>query len=142
MLADLAHGPNDEYSDQSSVQLFSPPYLGLPDRPQILGLEKTEMVHAESIWVDVDDIAGKPIVRFVLLRPAARTHHFDSDQRYIELDEGNGVPLGGGVVRYPLSAPAQDEAPLGYYMLFAVRQNQSPPNQELNPSVAAFLRIK
>jgi hypothetical protein len=133
--------PSDDYNDQFSVQLFSPPYLGLPDRPTISAIQKTELVHGESFWVDVDYDFDKPIVRFALLRPAARTHHFDSDQRYIELDEGIGA-LEGGIVRYTLTAPAQDEAPLGYYMLFAVRENQPPPNQELNPSIAVFLRIQ
>lgn len=120
-----------------SGEVFSPPYLGYGSRPDILSapdvVDFDDGTNAFTVKLDVD--ALNPIDAFVLLRPAAVTHHFDGDQRYIELEFVEGENPGD----YTVTPPADDLGPPGYYMLFAIRDVQG---QGRNPSVGHFLRLQ
>ncbi len=79
-----------------------------------------------------------PPARVTLLRPASVTHHFDSDQRYIELTHvvTSGGPTGAQTLS--VTAPRDDQGPSGYYMLFVLEQK---PSGKLVPSVAKLIRF-
>ncbi len=139
-------GPPPAYANgMYSAEIYSPPYMGYPDRPRILR-SADQVGHGQVFEVTTDRIDGFPIERFVLLRPAAVTHHFDSDQRYVELTFVPTPPsippvhVAVGTERYDVTAPAVDLAPPGYYLLFAVRPAQSNPS-ELLPSIGWYLKI-
>ena len=137
------HGPGED--SRFSGEIFTPPYLGFGFRPFILG-GSSEATFSQTFRVSVQHNPGKEIDRFVLLRPAAVTHHFDSDQRYIELEIVESVPLqsvppAGPAKRYTLRAPQGDFAPPGYYMLFAVDRDLSA-NANRAPSYAHFIRLQ
>ncbi|MFO7562478.1 MAG: galactose oxidase early set domain-containing protein [Enhygromyxa sp.] len=58
---------------------------------------------------------GSTISRFTLIRLGSTTHGFDQDQRFLELSftQSNGI--------YSVQGPeSANEAPPGYYMLFAI----------------------
>lgn len=115
-------------------------YMGYPNKPQVVGISSYELAFDQPFTVDVLVQTGEPIVRFVLLRPAARTHHFDTDQRYVELAI-EGVSLSGNIETYQVRAPAEDFGPPGYWMLFAVRDIDQGPALKLNPSVGMFIKL-
>jgi hypothetical protein len=140
-----------EYPDSRlSGEVFSPPYLfvqgggTLIERPSITGCTLTNQNQDPSYQqfgmnfrVSVRTPVGSgSIDRVVLVRPASVTHHFDSDQRYIELDYTGGSGSGSQVL--VVTAPNRNIAPEGYYMLFAL---QSGANGKLVPSVAKFIRF-
>jgi hypothetical protein len=125
---------------QFSAEMFCPPYMGYPHKPQVVGISSYELAFDQPFTVDVLEQTGEPIVRFVLLRPAARTHHFDSDQRYVELAI-EGVSLTGNIETYQVRAPTEDLGPPGYWMLFAVRDIDQGAALKLNPSVGMFIKL-
>lgn len=132
-----------QYEDgRFSGEIYSPPYMGYPtERPQILRAPD-QVTFGQTFDVRTDHVDGLPVEGFALLRPASVTHHFDSDQRYIELAHAQGTPgfVSLGTERHLLTAPANDLGPAGYYMLFALRRSQTNPN-ELLPSQASFIKI-
>ena len=77
--------------------------------------------------------------RVVLLRPAAVTHHFDYDQRYIELKINNFVynQWNPTDVEIHIESPQEDLGPAGYYMLFALEKE----NGKRVPSEAVFIKL-
>ena len=90
---------------------------------------------------NVATTTGNSLEGFVLLRPAALTHHFDPDQRYIELEQHTIVSTqtGGTSTTYTISVPAptSDLGPQGWYMLFAIESN----GIQRVPSIGWFVRI-
>jgi hypothetical protein len=59
-------------------------------------------------------------LRVVLMRPGSVTHHFDAEQRYIEL-QVVGTKQTGTSTQVDFNGPDdQTMASKGYYMLFAV----------------------
>ena len=121
-----------------SGEIYSPPYMGLSPRPSITTAPSAILFGSGSFSVSVDVAAGQPIDRFVLLRPAAVTHPFDNDQRYIELPFASQGDV-GGIETFSVAQPADDLGPPGYYMLFAVRNLGS---LQRVPSEAWWLRIE
>ena len=93
-----------------------------------------------AYWGDVTmtDEANS-IDRVVLLRPAAVTHHFDYDQRYIELKINNFVynQWNPTDVEIHIESPQEDLGPAGYYMLFALEKE----NGKRVPSEAVFIKL-
>jgi hypothetical protein len=60
--------------------------------------------------------------RVVLIKPGSVTHHFDNEQRYIELQVLSAVQTGSDW-RLTVAAPTNATlAPTGYYMLWAVER--------------------
>lgn len=113
--------------DQLNGQLFSPPYLFKGPRPVITSAPATASYGA-TITVQTPDAAA--IVAVSLVKTAAVTHAFDSDQRYVPL---TFTPIGGDLnVQIPSN---RNLAPPGYYMLFIVGTNGVP-------SVASFVKIQ
>jgi len=56
-----------------------------------------------------------PVKKVTLTRVSSVTHHFDSDQRFIELDHTGGTQ-GGTTSTLTVTAPREDRAPQGYYL--------------------------
>lgn len=119
-------------------EIYSPPYMGLTPKPWISLAPTTVQFGSGTFQVNVDVATGQPIDRFVLLRPAAVTHHFDNDQRYIELPFSSQSIL-EDIETFNVAQPAEDLGPPGYYMLFAVRNLGS---QQRVPSEAWWLKIE
>lgn len=74
-----------------SGEIFYPPYYTHPKRPAIVTVSATQvMFGGPGFQVEVHHTGGYDpqleIEKLVILRPAAVTHHFDPDQRYIELE--------------------------------------------------------
>ena len=86
----------------------------------------------------------------VLLRPAAVTHHFDNDQRYIELAFSTENPmddLSGPIPRTEedlrITAPDDTLGPAGYYMLFVIETDGLTQYEGHRvPSLAEFIKIQ
>jgi hypothetical protein len=133
---------------QYSGEIFSPPYLhtGLP-RP---------IIEDSDTKVFMNDVGAVPphlnkfnvlvagldpaltVDRVVLTRPAAVTHGFDSDQRYIELPFSAGIPSAGKVT-LSVTAPRENLGPAGIYMLWVVVRDASTPTPVRLPTAAVWL---
>jgi hypothetical protein len=131
-------------------QAFSPPYLdlagnGFAGRPVIDSVEVPILLsmtpQIETFVVDVTlSSQGNSIDRVVLLRPAADTHSFDSDQRYVELSFTTSA-AGSQAQTLSVTPPAVDEVPPGYYMLFVIESDGSAQPWHRVPSVAEFVLL-
>jgi len=122
-----AGGGNDSGAvDETTAQIFSPPYLFKGVRPAIAQVVDA-IQYGGKFAIDTADAPS--IAGVALMRPGAVTHGFDEDQRYIPL----AFSINSGVVN--ATAPANANlAPPGYYMLFIVNGNGVP-------STAAFVRL-
>ncbi len=130
-----------------SGELFYPPYLfepGGPARqPSISGLALSQTSWQELSTPTQDktftvsgSAYGGQIRKVTLIRVSSLTHHFNSDQRHIELSYMPLAPSGSFTLT--VTAPREDIAPQGYYMLFVVELR----NGKLIPSVAPFVQFK
>jgi hypothetical protein len=63
---------------------------------------------------------GNHSLRVVLMRPGSVTHHFDAEQRYIELEVVGTKQTGNSTQVDFYGSDDQTMASKGYYMLFAV----------------------
>jgi hypothetical protein len=114
-------------TDQTSIEIFSPPYLFKGARPVITTAPATTSYGA-TMMVPTPDAAR--IESVALVKPGSVTHSFNADQRYVPLSfTTSGTAL---TVHAPANA---NLAPPGYYMLFIVDTNGIP-------SVAKFVRIQ
>jgi hypothetical protein len=86
------------------------------------------------------------IDKIVLIRPGAVTHHFDNDQRYIELafsvtdqifDELNNE----ATIDFQVTTPLETLGPPGWYMLFAIETDGSSILGHRVPSLAAWIQL-
>jgi hypothetical protein len=127
-------------------EIFYPPYLfdesdQAWERPSIDGLTLSNTSYQQlgssvPFKVEVTTQAG-PVGMVSIIRPAAITHHFDGDQRFIELGFTGGTGTGAGQEVF-VSAPTADMAPQGYYMLFILERK---PSGRLVPAIARFVRF-
>jgi hypothetical protein len=109
-----------------NAQIYSPPYLFKGTRPTIVS-QPGAAAYGTGFSVVVG--GGASISKVALIRPAAVTHAFDHDQRY--------VPLSFSQVGSTITAtapPNANYAPPGYYMLVVVDTNGVP-------SVATWVRV-
>ncbi len=131
-------------SINSTLEIFSPPYLFNPDgteatRPEITSYpdpDAGEMVHhGASFELGILDPAD--VSSIVMVRPMAVTHQTDTEQRVIQLTHVPSTPGTRTVTApsgsvYPYGGPAgghsHSVAPKGYYMLF-VLNNQGVPSE-------------
>jgi hypothetical protein len=133
--------PNNYAFPQFSGEVFRPAYLSLPFRPSIqtpLG----EVVFGSNFQIDVLRQPANTIDRVVLIRPAALTHHFCNDQRYVELSFQHGpTQPSGGLVQETLTvtAPSYTLIEPGYAMLFVVERDSSGNRA---PSIGKFFRLR
>jgi len=131
-------------SFNSSLEIFSPPYLFNPDgteatRPEITSYPDPavdEMVHhGHSFELGIADPTDVSSV--VMVRPMAATHQTDTEQRVIQLSHFPSGPSSLSVTApdgavYPYGGVAGGHshciAPKGYYMVFVIN-NQGVPSE-------------
>ncbi|HYC77450.1 MAG TPA: galactose oxidase early set domain-containing protein [Planctomycetota bacterium] len=143
-----------------SGEIYSPPYLFRGPRPTVLAVPSGSLAYASAedpaFAVDVRipfgdagsdgaptgpafDVDPSPgHLKATLIRPGSASHHFDFDQRYLELPIRTATYLGGGAegadYRLMVERPKNATwAVQGYYLLFVVRNGV--------PSVAATVRV-
>lgn len=113
-------------TDQTSLEIFSPPYLFKGPRPTITSAPDT-VKYGTTFFVATPD--GANIKAVNLLRPGAATHNFDQDQRFVPV---TFTVVSGGI---QVTAPAHSNlAPPGHYMLFLISNAGVP-------SVSKFVRF-
>ena len=134
-------------------EIFRPPYLHYGFRPAITGTRSDnwefwdpdqDPTYDPTTWIAVGVQHTKCIDKFVLLRPAAITHQYDADQRYIELDwryldESQDCIGNETQITFWVRPPTEDQGPLGYYMLFVIEKDDTTGRRV--PSVARFIRM-
>ena len=118
-------------STRNTIEVFSPPYLFKPGRPEIASATKF-IEHGGTIEIKTPNAAR--IGRVVLVRPMAVTHQTDSEQRVLQLsfqvtDADTIEAQAPG-----LATGANSIAPRGHYMLFIL-------NQQGVPSVAKWIYL-
>jgi hypothetical protein len=121
-------GSGDSYGgpNQTQAEFYSPPYLFKGARPGITAAQ-SEISYGTTFAVDLAD--ASLISSVALVRPAAVTHQFDEDQRFLNLtfqQIGNRLSI-----NTPVNAML---APPGYYLLFVL-------NEASVPSVARWVRL-
>ena len=132
---DTAGTPASKYTGE----IYEPYYVGTPaNRPAILSGPMESSFLPATIDLDFELPPGFSMERVVLLRPAAVTHHFDSDQRYIEL--AFTPPTPGIDAQLVVTCPREDLGPPGWYMLFLVAKD--PATNLLWPSIAHWIRFQ
>jgi hypothetical protein len=147
--------PSNGYPDpRFSGEIFSPPYLddAVRTRPRFETPPPNEVLFGATLQVQIRHTSGLEIDRIVLLRPAAVTHHWDADQRYIELafavnsslTETEGTEI---VETFDVQAPDITLGPAGFYMLFAVEDDAIGPAQctiegHRIPTVGHFINVQ
>ena len=113
-------------TDQTNLEIYSPPYLFKGTRPTIAAAPSV-VKYGNSFFVQTPDGAGIKAVN--LIRPGAATHSFDEDQRFVPVTFS---VVSGGI---QVNAPSNSNlAPPGYYMLFLISNAGVP-------SVAKFVRF-
>ena len=113
-------------TDQTNLEIYSPPYLFKGARPTITSAP-TLVTYGSSFFVQTPDGANLKAVN--LIRPGASTHSFDQDQRFVPVTYS---VVSGGI---QVTAPSNSNLlPPGYYMLFLVSNAGVP-------SVAKFVRF-
>lgn len=126
-----------------SAQIYKPGYFFRPDnttRP-IFDLANpfpggNIMYYGQTFTINAPN--ANQIAKVVLIRTSSVTHSFNSDQRYLELNIASR-PNGNSLV---VNAPAnQNIGPLGYYMMFLVKET-TPGNIDTRiPSEAKFVQL-
>ena len=120
-------GSGDSYGgpDQTTAEFFEPPYLHQGGtRPTLTGVPTT-VAHGAAFSAT----ATGTISKVTLVRPAAVTHQFDEDTRYLSL------PFTQTGDQLSVTAPANANlAPPGYYLMFAVDDRGVP-------SVGQWIRL-
>ncbi len=112
--------------DQTSMEVFSPPYLFKGTRPTITSAP-TLVKYGTSFFVQTPD--GANIRAVNLLRPGSSTHSFNQDQHFVPLTFS---VVAGGI---QVTAPSNSNLlPPGYYMLFLISNAGVP-------SVSKFVRF-
>ena len=113
-------------TDQTNLEIYSPPYLFKGPRPTITSAPSLAK-YGNSFFVQTPD--GADIRSVNLIRPGAATHSFDQDQRFVPVTFN---VVSGGI---QVNAPSNPNLlPPGHYMLFLVSNAGVP-------SVAKFVRF-
>ncbi|MBI5363448.1 MAG: DUF1929 domain-containing protein [Planctomycetes bacterium] len=126
-----------------SAEMYVPAYLYQPFRPLIQAWPTTPIGFGPATF----QVTAKPMLgtidRVVIMRPGSVTHHFDSDQRYIELafTPQQSPPVPGQKTILTATAPDPDLAPPGHYMLFVIEADPGNPQNRV-PSVAQFVEFQ
>jgi hypothetical protein len=136
-------GPPTKYTGQ----FFKPPYFFQGSRPIITQQQNASELSSPAqgetfeMWVHVP--TQDTLDAIVLLRPGTVTHHFDTNQRYIELEYSvvtQGLVQGSPYMQYQLEveSPLETLGPPGHYMVFAIAKKS---NGNRLPSVGEFMRF-
>jgi hypothetical protein len=108
-----------------TAEIYSPAYLFKGPRPTVTSAPQAADYSSAFQVVTPDAL---DIVSVAALRPAAITHNFDQNQRYLPLEfvaDSDSITI---------TAPPAEETPPGDYMLFLLNSNGVP-------SVAEFVRF-
>jgi Domain of unknown function (DUF1929) len=135
--------PGVSLNSRQSAEIYSPPCLFQGVRPIIHSASPSNVGYGQTLTASISIPVG-PVgldgttLSAVLIRPGSVTHHFDFDQRYIELEiaptQYYGSPQNVAVIM-----PANSTyAPPGYYMLFIIQNNGLGA---IVPSVAAWIQL-
>lgn len=119
----FAGGEDNQHfgGNQTSLEIYEPPYCHNGPRPQITAVRDTggpndHIGYGGGFVVQMADAAqAAATAQVVLMRPGAPTHHTDTEQRH--------VPLSFTVAADELRVTALNDpsvAPPGWYMLFTV----------------------
>ena len=106
-------GGSGGFTNLTSMEVFSPPYLFRGPRPRVTGYP------ASATWGETITLTSPDACRvrsIALVRPGGITHHTDSEQRYMPLEFARDGRCG-------LAAAIPNERaviPPGYYMLFVL----------------------
>ena len=112
---------------ETTVEIFSPPYLFHGIRPSI-SAAPASLGYGQGFTIHTPDAAN--IAKVALIRTDVTTHADHFEQRYV------GLTFTAGSGQLAATAPSSSsEAPAGYYMLFIV-------NSTGVPSVAKFVRVQ
>jgi len=113
-------------SDQTTAEVFAPPYLFKGPRPTITSAP-TQLTYGQGFSVQTPNAATIASVSLISL--GSMTHAYNQNQRYLSL------PFVAGSGSLSVTPPAgPNVAPPGYYMLFIVGTNGAP-------SAAAIVRL-
>lgn len=132
-----------------SGEVFSPPYLDFAStgmsRPVVSNLSATSVFFEATFTLDVTRNENNVIDRVVLIRPGAITHHWDNDQRYIELAfsvTGTATSSPDETDSLLVEMPEDTVCAPGWYMLFAIESDGTGDEGHRVPSVGQFVRLK
>lgn len=121
-------GGQGGYTNLTSMEIYSPPYLFRGPRPRITAYAAS-VARGDTLVITTPDACR--IRRAVLMRPGAPTHHTDSDQRYLPIDF-----MREGSCNLHLHIPdAPGLLPPGYYMLFILDDCDVP-------SIGKFVKVE
>ena len=128
----IAGGNPQRGTYDSSMEIYSPPYLFNPDgslatRPSITTVTPGVIGYGTSFQVATPDAAN--IASVVLMKNGMATHAFDMEQRMVGLT----FTAASGVLNVT-GPPSGNIAPPGYYMIFLI-------NNAGVPSVAQFVQV-
>ena len=122
----LSAGSTNGLPEETTVEIYSPPYLFKGPRPTITNVQ-TQIGYGQSFDITTPDSAD--ISRVALIRPGTVTHAVNFDQRYVDMN----FTTSNGIVT--ATAPTSGNvAPPGYYMLVVV-------NSAGVPSVASWVQL-
>ncbi len=136
----LSAGSTNGLPEQTTVDIYSPPYLFKGPRPTITNAP-AEIAYGQSFDITTPDT---DIARVALIKAGSVTHAVDFDQRYVDMN----FTVNNGVVTATVPSSG-NVAPPGYYMLVLVNSagvpsvanwvhlpvTPTPPNP---PTVASF----
>jgi hypothetical protein len=124
--------PSSEYTGE----VFTPPYPSYRPTINLITGPIGFAPGVPSFSVQATTVQGS-VGKVVLVRPGAVTHHFDADQRYIELDFSASTKVAGPVT-LTVTPPTDNLGPAGYYLLFVLENGA----QGLAPSVSgSFIQM-
>jgi hypothetical protein len=130
LLADgrvISGGANTGEPEETTVELYSPPYLFKGTRPTISSVNPSNLDHGDPCTISTPNAAA--VDRVVLLKPGANTHSTNFDQRHVELS----FTTGSGQVTATIPTN-RALVPPGYYMVFIL-------NGSGVPSIARFVHV-
>jgi hypothetical protein len=123
----ISGGANSKAPEQTTVEIYSPPYLFRGGRPTITSVSSANLSWGASIEITTPDAAD--IDQVVLMKPGADTHQMNFDQRRVTCPFT--TTMSSVIATLPSTAQAN---PPGYYMLFIL-------DTSLVPSVSTFVHV-
>jgi hypothetical protein len=122
----LSAGATSGLPEQTTVDIYSPPYLFKGPRPTISSVPGSAG-YGQQLTISTPDASR--ISRVALIRPGAVTHSVNFDQRYVDLT----FTRGSGTLTAAIPSSA-NTAPPGWYLVVIV-------DTQGIPSVGKFLRL-
>jgi hypothetical protein len=120
--------------DQTTGEIYSPPYLFQGTRPVIQSVPKI-IQYGQSFSLSFTSTTATN--RVLLIRNSCVTHSVNMEQRYVRVAD-----LTNGSGTFTVSGPATGNiAPPGYYMLYVVNQNGVPSVSAMVHVLAESLKV-